>query len=172
MNRTYYKSKSVSWKNIIGYVIIIVLSIIFLVLFIWLLPNNDKLNYKNYKGYESKIDKQLKDILASTDNFSKLYYGNKLSRNQMMSKLKDSAQKLNKLYDDFKWKKGDSVTKELFTLKKQVIINYANIYEYKAKAINKELPSTESQELIFIQALQEHYNEKDRYQKERFKLPF
>ena len=175
MDKVYYKSNNVnvsSSNSIFSYILITGLAIVLLFMIVWFLPSSDKSNYRNYKAYESKIEKKLSDTIASTKNSSELYYKNQISRRVMIAKLKEAANKLTKLYDDFKWKRGDAVTKQLFTIKKQIIINYAQIYEYKAKAMERELPSTEQQELIFIQTLQEQYLVKDRYQKERFKLPF
>lgn len=171
MNRTY-KNNNINSNDIMKYILIIGIAVFLLLILIWILPNSDRSNYRSYKAYESKINKQLNDVITSTNTSSSLYYKNGITKKQMVSKLKDAAHKLTKLYDGFKWKRGDSNTKELYIIKKQIIINYAQIYEYKAKSIEKAMPSTETQELTFIDILEKRYLEIDRYEKERFRLAF
>lgn len=162
--------KSVS--RILGWVIIAYLSIILLFCIVWFFPKSDKGYYIDYKSYESKIETKFKAIVGETDKYKELYYKNKLSKRQMISHFEKSADKLEKLYDSFQWKKGDEVTKELYVLRKQIIINYVQVYRNKAVSLQKETYFNENRELDYIGSIIDYYNTKDKLQKEKYNIDF
>lgn len=159
-------------SSILGWVVIIYLSIIILFCLIWSLPNSDKGNYRAYKAYESKIDKRLQQILDNINSNSNKYYSNEISKKKMISYLNKASSDLEDLYDSFKWEKGDEVTKELFVIKKQIIIKYAQIYKNKAMALYNGIASNELEETEYINILTDQYNLKNRLQREKYNLFF
>lgn len=161
-----------SISGILGWIIIAYLSIVLLFCIIWFFPSNDKGHYKDYKKYESKIDANLNKNISEVEKYKKLYYENKLSKRAMIQHLDDGADAMEKLYNSFKWDKGDEVTKELFVLKKQIIINYAQVYRNKAKALYKELYYNETDEMNYISTVIDRYNIKDKLEKEKFNIDF
>lgn len=161
-----------SVDGILGWVIIACLSIILLICIVWFFPSSDKGYYKSYKRYESRIDTSLKKTIDEVEKYKKTYYTNNLSKRQMILYLQHGADELGKLYDSFKWKKGDEVTKELFVLKKQIIINYAQAYRNKAKALDKEVYYNETEDMNYIATLIDRYKTKDKLEKEKFNIDF
>ena len=158
--------------GVLGWIIIAFLSIILLVFVIWFFPNSDKGYYKDYKKSESRIDIKLKKAIDEVEKYKKTYYTNKLSKRQMISRLEKGANAMEKLYDSFKWKKGDETTKELFILKKQIIINYSLVYKNKAEALREKLYYNETEQVNYINTLIDRYNTKDRLEKEKFNINF
>jgi hypothetical protein len=156
----------------LGWVIIACLSIILLICIVWFFPNSDKGHYKNYKRYEVRIDTSLKKTIDEVEKHKKTYYTNNLSKRQMILYLEHGADELGKLYDSFKWKKGDEVTKELFILKKQIIINYAQAYRNKAESLDKEIYYNETEDMNYIATIIDRYKTKDKLEKEKFNIDF
>jgi hypothetical protein len=157
-------------NGMLGWVIIVYLSVILLFLLVWFFPGNDKWNYKSYKQYEKKIDNELQIVIDKMKINNTNYYESKITKRQVISYLKQGSKDLNKVHDSFKWRKGDEITKELFLIKKQIIIDYAQPYEQKAKALDNELIYNDTQETDYINTLIARYNIKDRLQKEKFNL--
>lgn len=172
MQRSVYNLKSNKIDNVLGWIIIVTLSLVLLFCILWVFPSGDKANYKRYKSCESKINKEFQQIISKTEENSKIYYSNQISKRQMISHLNKAAKDLTKLYDSFKWKRGDIVTKELFAIKKNVIINYAQIYENKAESLENGTMFDETEESEYISILMNEYNLKDRFQKERYNISF
>lgn len=162
--------KSVS--RVLGWILIAYLSLVLLFCIIWFFPKTDRGYYIDYKQYETKIELNFRDILAETEKYKNLYYSNKLSKRQMISRMEDSANKLERLYDSFKWKKGDETIKELYTLKKLVIINYAEVYRNKAISLYKETYFNEKFELDYVTSIIDRYNIKDKLLRERYNYKF
>jgi hypothetical protein len=154
------------------WVIIAYLSIAVVFCIIWFLPNSDKVNYKRYKEYESKMENKQKEITDNADKYLVLYYSNKIGKKQAINCLKQTSDDLTKLYGSFDWDKGDEVTKELFSIKKQVMIIYSEIYRNKAKALEKGIISNETDDINYINTLVERYNIKDKLQREKYELTF
>ncbi|MCM0646966.1 hypothetical protein NBE98_01085 [Clostridium swellfunianum] len=161
-----------SLGSILGWIIIAYLSVMLLFCIIWFFPSNDKGHYKDYKKYESKIDATFKKNIEEVEKYKKLYYENQLNKRQIIARLEQGADSMEKLYDSFKWTKGDELTKELFVLKKQIIINYAQVYRNKAQALDKELYFNEVDEMSYINTIIDRYNVKDKLEKERFNIDF
>jgi hypothetical protein len=161
-----------SVDGILGWVIIAGLSVILLVCIVWFFPSSDKGYYKSYKKYESRIDSSLKKTIDEVEKYKKAYYTNNLSKRQMILYMEHGADELGKLYDSFKWKRGDEITKELFVLKKQIIINYAQAYRNKAKSLDKELYYNETEDMNYIATIIGRYNTKDKLEKEKFNIDF
>jgi hypothetical protein len=161
-----------SIDGILGWIIIAFLSIILLICIVCFFPNSDKGYYKGYKKYESRIDLSLKKTVDEVEKYKKSYYENKLSKRQIILHLEQGANSLEKLYDSFTWKKGDEITKELFVLKKQIIINYAEVYRNKAADLREELYYNEQDDLNYINTIKDRYNIKDRLEKEKFNIRF
>ncbi len=161
-----------SVNGIIGWIIIACLSVILLFCIIWFFPNSNKGYYKAYKKYESKVNAELKKTTDEVEKYKKQYYENKLSKRQMIIHLEQAANRLDRTYDSFKWKRGDEVTKELYTLKKQIIITYAQVYRNKARSLEKKVYYNEKDEMSYISTIVDRYNTKDKLQKEKFNIDF
>jgi hypothetical protein len=119
-----------------------------------------------------RIDTSLKKTIDEVEKYKKTYYTNNLSKRRMILYLEHGADELGKLYDSFKWKKGDEVTKELFILKKQIIINYAQAYRNKAESLDKEIYYNETEDMNYIATLIDRYKTKDKLEKEKFNIDF
>lgn len=152
---------------LIGYVILIICFIA-----IYCGPSVNKFYYKRYKTYEAKVDKKCQNIIKDIDIYTKEYYDNKLSRWQIVGHLNKTSRQLNSLYNSFRWGTGDEVTKELFTIKKQIILNYSELYRSRAKAISNGIKANEMEQYDYIKRLNDMYLEKDRLEKQKYKIPF
>jgi hypothetical protein len=161
-----------SVDGILGWIIIAGLGIILLICIVWFFSSSDRGYYKGYKKYESKIDTSLKKTIDEVEKYKKTYYTNNLSKRQMILYLEHGADELGKLYDSFTWKRGDEVTKELFVLKKQIIINYAQVYRNKAESLDKELYYNETEDMSYLATIIDRYNTKDKLEKEKFNIDF
>lgn len=170
--KSVYRTKRVYISGVIGWIIIAYLSFVLIFFLVWYFPVTDKGSYRSYKQYEKNFDKKLQETIDGIDRYSSLYYTNKLTKYQMEEYLKSSTNSLDYLYDSFKWTKGDEVTKELFSIKKQIIIDYAQIYSNRLKAIQKGIKPNETDELTYIKTLYDRYNIKDRLQKEKYNINF
>lgn len=172
MYKTKYNYKRNSPMQYVK-VIITICTFIFLLGFtIYVSYNPDKIDYQNYKKYEVNIDKSYQLIINNAEKYTNDYYLNKISKRQIISYLDKTSSDLRKLYDNFNYNKGDEITKELFVIKKQIIITHAQIYSDRAKAIPTGIKSNETSELAFIQSLLDRYLEKDRLEKEKFNINF
>jgi hypothetical protein len=96
-------------------------SIILIIIFLYF--NVDKINYKRYKAHEAKADKSFQDIIKYADIYTKDYNNNKISKKQMIDNLAATSRDLESLHDSFRWRWGDQVTKELFLIKMELIID-------------------------------------------------
>ncbi|MBL4936737.1 hypothetical protein JK636_13315 [Clostridium sp. YIM B02515] len=161
-----------SSKSILGWIVILYLSITLILFIVWFFPWNSKQEYKNYKHYESSINKKLQATIDSVDKFDIIYQEKKISKRQLISKLKRASYELEKLHDSFKWRKGDDVTKELYLLKKEIIISYAQIYKNRAQALSNGIIINEQADTNFIQIIIDRYNHKDKLERERYNLAF
>lgn len=171
MYRAVHRRRTLRFSGVLGWILITYLSLVLLFCLIWLLPNNDKNNYKSYKKYEENFDKKLQATIDSVEKYNTLYNENKISTRQMITQLKNASKDLNYLYDTFTWKKGDEITKELYSVKKQIIIDYAAVYNNRAKAMSKGLFLSQTDEMVYIQSIIDHYKLRDRFQREKFRLP-
>ncbi|SKA84009.1 hypothetical protein SAMN05428976_106104 [Clostridium sp. USBA 49] len=170
MGKYIYKARNIRQKNSLGWSIILILIIVLAILLSCLYFGNNKLNYKKYKIYESKIDKEFNEIINTIDADDKRYNANELSKRQIIEKYKKSSIKLEKLYDSFKWKKGDGAVKQLYTIKKYIIISYSQLYYNKAVALENNIASNETEEIEYINILTENYKKKDKTQKQIYNL--
>lgn len=132
----------------------------------------DKKHFLKYVTYEETINKKQQAIMTHIDGCMKEYYDNKRSKKEVVSNLQAASKDMEKLYDSFKWNKGDEITKELFIIKKEIILTYADIYINRARAISAEVEYNEQGDTDFIISLQDRYVQKDRYQRERYNLKF
>lgn len=172
MERYIYKVKNTSYRNVFAASFILILCIIFIFCLIWILPVNDKKNYKDYKAYEGKINSKFNEIINIVNDYEKKYNSNELSKREIITEYKKYSKKLEKLYDSFTWKRGDIVTKGLYSIKKIIIINYAQIYYNKAVALESDIPSNEIEETEYINILIEQYNRKDKLQRQIYNIDF
>jgi hypothetical protein len=156
----------------LGWIVILYLSVVLLLCVVLFFPNNDKAYYRDYKKYELTISASFNKTVSEVEKYKSLYYSNKLSKRQMIAHLERGADALDELYDSFKWKKGDEVTKELYALKKQIIINYAQLYRNKAGSLEEEYYYNEESEMAYITTIIDRYNTKDKLQKEKFNIKF
>lgn len=132
----------------------------------------DKINYKRYKAHEAKVDKSFQDIIKYADIYTREFYDNKISKRQMINNLEATSRDLESLHDSFRWRWGDPVTKEIFLIKKQIIINYSEYYKNKSRGLLYGIKSSEMEQLDFIKKITDRYNERDRYQRQKFKIKF
>jgi hypothetical protein len=170
--KSIYKPKRVYISGLLGWIIIGYLSIVLIIFIVWYFPFTDKGSYRSYKQYERGFDKKLQESVDGVDKYTTLFYTNKINKFQMEQYLKQSSNNLNYLYDSFKWTKGDEVTKELYVIKKQIIIDYAQIYGNRLKAVQKGIKANETDEFIYIKTLNDRYNLKDKLQREKYNLSF
>lgn len=172
MQRSVYRVRYNHSESTLGWIVIVTLSIILLFCIVWFFPNNDKANYKKYKSYESSIDNRLQEIIGEANAYTAKYDANEISKGELISQFGNTSNKLEKLYKSFSFKKGDIVTKELYIIKKLIIIKYAQIYKDKAVALKSGIASSEVEETQNITLLTNDYNKKDKLQKQRFNIGF
>lgn len=141
-------------------------------IFAYYFSNSDEVNYKKYKDYETSINKKQIVIISNIEKSIKAYSENKIHKRNIIYELRQGAYKLEKLYSSFSWDKGDENTKSLFIIKKQVILNTAQIYSKKAEALEVGFGYNEKADREFIDILMERYNLNETFEKERFNLKF
>lgn len=156
----------------LAWIVILYLSITLIFFVVWFFPWSSKQEYKYYKHYESSFNKKLQATIDSVDKFHSIYQEKKISKRQLVSRLKQASYDMEKLHDSFKWRKGDDVTKELYLLKKEVMITYAQIYNNRAHALSNGIIINEQADTIFIQTLNDRYNVKDKLEREKYNLSF
>lgn len=66
--------------------------------------------------------------------------------------------------------KGDGAVKQLYTIKKYIIISYSQLYYNKAVALENNIASNETEEIEYINILTENYKKKDKTQKQIYNL--
>ena len=172
MSYVMYEIRLFIKDNLIKFVIILLLLLCFLLLISKIFASEGKKQFKKYISYETSFNKKQEIIISKLEVYSKEYYENKRSKKQYISNLKSSAEDMEKLYNAFSWNKGDEVTKELYIIKKQIMLNYIQIYINKATAIEKDVDYTEFENMTFITSLLERYIQKDRYQRQRYNIKF
>lgn len=172
MQRYIYKVRNNDSGSILAWIIIAALSITLIFCMIYFFQGTNKSNYKKYKSYESKIDSEFNEILNSVDEYVKRYNANQLSKREMIAEYKKYSKKLERLYDSFKWKRGDVVTKSLYSIKKNIIISYSQIYYNNALALENNIESNELEELEYISILSQQYNRKDKLQRQIYNIDF
>lgn len=167
-----YEFKTFISKNIVKFLALLIVAsgIIFFIAYYgdgW-----DKRHFLKYVSYEDTINKKQQAIMSQIDNSMKEYYENKKTKKEILSNLNAASGDMEKLYDSFKWDKGDEITKELFIIKKEIILSYSVLYINRAKAISAEVEYNEQGDNDFIAMLQDRYIQKDRYQRERYNIKF
>lgn len=172
MGNLSYELKLYLRNSLPKLLLVLCLAISLIVSIKYLYVNRDKRYFKNYVTYEESIDRKQQVIMTKVDADMKEYYNNKRSKAQIISNLNNAANDMENLYDSFKWKKGDEITKELFTMKKQIIITYAQIYKNRARAFTSNVDYNEAGETDFVSQLTSRYIQKDRYQRMRYKIQF
>jgi hypothetical protein len=156
------------WNIILGLYIFIMILLISAYYF----SNSDKANYNKYKDYEASINKKQQIITNNIDKSMKGYAENKIHKKDTIYDLRQGGYKLEKLYSSFSWNKGDENTKALFIIKKQIILNTAQIYLNKAKALEVGIGYNDGADKAFIDMLMQRYNLDEQFEKERFNIKF
>jgi hypothetical protein len=172
MHKTFYRYRNIYANSLLAWVLFIYVSIIIVFFAVWFWPNTDKAYYKSYKQYEVIFDRTLNETIDEASKYNTNYYENKVSKKQAIEYFEASSDKLVKLYDDFRWTKGDAVTKEIYTIKKQIIISYSQLYYDKAKSMENGVLPNENDYMTYITTLISHYNIKDKLQKQKFDISF
>lgn len=172
MSRPIYSYRVLDGNELIKYVLIGYIFVVILFIAIYFVPSVNKFYYTRYKDYEVTVDKKSQLLIKDIDAYTKEYYDNKISRWQMEYHLNSTANSFMSLYNSFRWNSGDEVTKELFLLKKQILLNYAEIYRNRSKAISMGIKSNELEEMTLINSLTNYYLDKDKLEKIKYKIPF
>jgi hypothetical protein len=146
--------------------------IAFIIFGIYFFNNTDRKNCIRYIKAEGKIDVKLNNLLSSEDKIEKAYYANKLSRGKAVQGIKKVANDLEKLYDNFKWTKGNIYIKELYATKKEIIIDYAELYMNRVSSISQGIKPTDTDDTTYITALVARYNSLDKALRSIYKINF
>lgn len=165
-NSTFNKGKVIKIFMVVG------IFILFAYIFIYYFLDIDKFSYERYKKYETDANKKLEAINSNIDKHLKEYNNNTISKAMMIKYYEDGSLQCTRLYDSFKWSRGDEGTKEIYVIKKHIIIIYAYVYESKASALRDKIEFQESVEVDFITKLQDRYTLKDRIERVKFNIPF
>lgn len=167
-----YELKMFLSKNIVKLLLFFCLVMGIIIAAVYYRSSWDKMYFNKYVSYEETINKKQQAIMSQIDGYMQEFYDNKKTKSQIVSNLETAAKDMENLYDSFKWKKGDEVTKELFTIKKEIILTYAQIYKNRAAAITTNVEYNESGETAFITTLLDRYTQKDRYERMRYNIKF
>lgn len=132
--------------------------------------NSDKYYYYEYKKYEAKTEKKCEAVISDADNTTSSYNLGKISRNKMMNTLKDDSAELMYIYDNFVWNDGDAETKELYTVKREIILCYARLYDSRVKASLVGITYSETDQADYIKRLSDRYNEVEIDEKEKLNI--
>lgn len=158
-----------------AYIVYSLIAVIFLVVYLVNINKDSEDNYhmyKRYKNYEQQIDKKIKIINKEFDQNSNLYYKNSISKSKFITNIKENILDLEDVYNNFKWSQGDTLTKEMFVIKKQIILNYIKLKEKRYKCLEKAIKYTSTDEENYIKELEDKYNQKDKLEREKYNLPF
>ncbi|MDP4146070.1 MAG: hypothetical protein Q8936_16530 [Bacillota bacterium] len=134
--------------------------------------NYDKINYKLYKTYEISINEDQDSILADADKYVFEYYNGISSKRETVRKLGKVEKKLNKVYNSFKWNRGDVGTKEIYSIKKQIMLEYIGMYKNISDALRYGIKYSDLEDLQNIKSLKQKYIEKDIFEREKFNINF
>lgn len=167
-----YELKTFLSNNIVKLLLLFCLSMGIIIAVVYYRDSLDKMYFNKYISYEENINKKQQTIMSQVDGYMQEFYENKKTKSQVVSNLETSAKDMENLYDSFKWKKGDEVTKELFTIKKEIILTYVQIYKNRAAAISTNVQYNEAGENEFITTLLDRYTQKDRYERIRYNIKF
>lgn len=167
-----YEARFFFRNNFIKFLFGIILILVSLLFYNSLQGGYDKRQFKRFIAYDEGISQEVQSIVSKVNTYSTEYYENKRSKKQYIGNLKDSAKELEKLYDSYRWNKGDEVTKEMFIIKKQIMLNYVHIYANKARAIESNVNYSELEDMNYITSLMDRYNSKNRFQRQRYDINF
>lgn len=156
--------------NYVKIVLIIYLIIALFFIIALIFSNSDKYYYYEYKKYEADVEKKCEAVISNADNTTSSYNLGKISRNKMMNTLKDDSSQLIEIYDNFTWNEGDAETKELYTVKREIIISYARLYDSRVKAALVGITYSETDQAAYIKSLSDRYNEVDIDEKEKLNI--
>ncbi|HEY5561259.1 MAG TPA: hypothetical protein VIK72_05795 [Clostridiaceae bacterium] len=155
----------------INFSIILVILVLVLIIGFFLFNSNGKQNYINYSRTQEKINVKLNNLLSTEANIEKIYYANKLDEGETVKRIKKVAKDLEHLYDSFSFNKGDIYIKELYITKKEIIIDYAELYMNRAESISKGIKPIDS-DLTYITNLGIRYTALDNVLKSKYKINF
>ena len=156
-----YSSKNMNWiiAGLVG---------IFLLLLIFIISNYYRFTYEIYASYEESIYLKQDKINKEVQQHINDYNNSKISRAQMAEYLNTASSKMESLYDSLKWFWGDAYTKELYVLRKQILISYSIYYKDKAWEVTSGKSSFAITEDEKLRALNLLYFDKDRIQNQRY----
>jgi len=146
----------------------LIASVLFLCIYIF--SSSDKRQYKRYKNYEESINAKQQRIIDDINKEFTAYQANKRSKRQMINSYEKASKELKKIYSSFKWKKGDIITNELYLIKRQIVLNYSQIYYFKAEALHNNILYSDLEDTNYINLLLDRYNKKDRIQRDKFNI--
>lgn len=150
------------------YAWILYVVIAFTVFILYFSVTTDKRAYYDYKDYETKTNAKQQVVIEEMNKAASDYASGAISKSKMVSTLEKGGSSMEDIYSHFKWSKGDEITKEMYLIKKQMLLIYVQHYKNKAKAIDKKVSYSDADGLSYIAQLQERYNQKDMQQKERY----
>jgi len=151
-------------------IIIIYIIVVILFLSIYLFSSSDKRQYKRYKNYEVSINRKQQVIIDNLNKEFIAYQANKRSKRQMINSYEKASKDLKKIYNSFKWKKGDIITSELYLIKRHIVLNYSEIFYFKAEALRNNIPYNDLEDTNYIDLLLDRYYKKDKMQRDKFNV--
>lgn len=149
---------------------IVYIIVVVLFLSIYFFASSDKRQYKRYKNYEVSINTKQQIIIDNANKDLVTFQANKISKRQMINSYEKASKDLKKLYSSFKWKKGDIITNELYMIKRQIVLNYSQIFYFKSKALHDNIPYSDLEDTNYINVLLDRYSKKDKIQRDKFKV--
>lgn len=159
--------KILYYKKLVFLIYIIVLAFFLMIVFTY---NPSKSAYIKYKNYEKKIDKEMNSIVSSDTKTTQSYYSNDCSKIHMLFNTEKSYLQIKYLYSNFTWNSGDSITRELYLIKKQIILNYVQMYKNKFSCLIKAKSYTDDIYMKNISNLQHNYSLKEAEECEKLNL--
>lgn len=149
-------------------ILYLLITLFFIAALLW--GNSDKYYYYQYKKHEADVEKKCEEVISNADNTTSSYNAGKISRNKMMNVLKDDSSQLIGIYDNFTWTCGDAETKELYSIKKEIILSYARLYDSRMKAALVGITYSETDQADYIKRLSDRYSEVDTDEKEKLNI--
>lgn len=156
----------------INFVIKIYIFIFIIFSLFMLFSNRSKSNYEHYKNYETKINNKMDSIVSSNYNLTKKYYDNASSKLSLIINTEYSYLRLESLYKNFLWNKGDNATLQLYLMKKQILLDYAEMYKKKLSYLITGKSYDDEYYMKSINVLEHNYLIKDEEECKKLHIPF
>lgn len=155
------------YKKFLFLIYVIVLAFFILLISTY---NPSKASYIKYKNYEKQIDKEMDSIASSDSKTTESYYANNCSKIHMLFNTEKCYLQIKYLYSNFSWDSGDSKTRELYLIKKQIILNYVELYKNKFSHLINGKSYTDDTYMKNISNLKHDYTLKDAEECEKLNI--